>query len=229
MKATSLRPQLLWGKLQQTPRRRAPLEQWCALLLWGKLQLARSFSSAGATRKLLCRNLGSDQLARSFSSAVPVLQRSGPSGPGSVENASGCGLQSALLRSGFRPTATHSLQVPEVGERAEARNHFGSRQGHAHSLHSRPRQRGGALLAVLWLSAALSAIAFSVANTVRTETERTATSSEGLRTYYLASGSIDRAILWMQWGRNGSPDYYHPPMPYLRFAYPSGVAVVEVS
>ena len=90
------------------------------------------------------------------------------------------------------------------------------------------RQRGGALLAVLWLSAALSAIAFSVANTVRTETERTATTSEGLRTYYLASGSVDRAILWMQWGMNGSPKYYHPPMPYLRYVYPSGVAVVEV-
>ena len=89
-------------------------------------------------------------------------------------------------------------------------------------------QRGGALLAVLWLSAALSAIAFSVANTVRTETERTGTASEGLRTYYLASGSIDRAILWMQRGLNGDPKYYRPPMPYLRFAYPSGVAVVEV-
>src|SRR5438309_10306827 len=103
------------------------------------------------------------------------------------------------------------------------------------SLLSRDRQgavsatrRGGALLAVLWLSAALSAIAFSVANTVRTETERTGSSSEGLRTYYLASGSIDRAILWMQWGFNGSPQYFHPPMPYLRYAYPSGAAVVEV-
>ena len=95
-------------------------------------------------------------------------------------------------------------------------------------------ERGGALLAVLWLAAALSAIAFSVANTVRTETERTATSSEGLRTYYLASGSIDRAILWMQWGYqnyanpDGSPRYYRPPMPYLRFSYSSGTAIVEV-
>ena len=94
--------------------------------------------------------------------------------------------------------------------------------------------RGSALLAVLWLSAALSAIALSVANTVRTETDRTATSSEGLRTYYLASGSIDRAILWMQWGMmnyvnpDNSPRYFRPPMPYLRFAYPSGVAIVEV-
>ena len=99
---------------------------------------------------------------------------------------------------------------------------------------ARPTERGGALLAVLWLAAALSAIAFSVANTVRTETERTGTSSEGLRTYYLASGSVDRAILWLQWGvfnyanPDGSPKYYRAPMPYLRYGYPSGVAIVEV-
>jgi general secretion pathway protein K len=95
-------------------------------------------------------------------------------------------------------------------------------------------RRGGALLAVLWLSAALSAIALSVASTVRTETDRTATSSEGLRAYYLASGSVDRAILWIQWGlqnyttAGNAPRYYRAPMPYLRFDYPSGVAVVEV-
>src|ERR671938_661238 len=39
-------------------------------------------------------------------------------------------------------------------------------------------KRGGALLAVLWLSVALSAIAFSVANSVRGETERTSTAAE---------------------------------------------------
>ena len=64
----------LWGKLQQTPRRGAPLDQWRALLLWVKLQLAQSFSSAGTTLKLLCRNGGLDELARSFSSAVPLFQ-----------------------------------------------------------------------------------------------------------------------------------------------------------
>ncbi len=40
---------------------------------------------------------------------------------------------------------------------------------------------GTALLAVLWLTAALSAIAFTVASTVRAETERTATDIEALR------------------------------------------------
>ncbi len=97
------------------------------------------------------------------------------------------------------------------------------------------RQKGGALLAVLWLSAALSAIAFAVATTVRTETLRTASHAEGIRTHYLAQGSVDRALLWILWGMNGNytlpngaPRYYKPPMPYLRFDYPSGVAVVEI-
>jgi len=77
------------------------------------------------------------------------------------------------------------------------------------SLCSGP-EKGGALLTVLWLSAALAAIAFSVATTVRSETDRVSSSAEGLRAYYLASGSVERAIQWMMWGstvRNpdGSP------------------------
>ena len=67
-------------------------------------------------------------------------------------------------------------------------------------------QRGGALLTVLWLSAALTAIAFSISTTVRGETERTSTTVDQTRAYYLASGAVDRAILWMQWGRNMSPN-----------------------
>jgi general secretion pathway protein K len=97
------------------------------------------------------------------------------------------------------------------------------------------QQKGGALLAVLWLSAALSAIAFAVATTVRTETQRTSTHAEGVRAHFLAQGSIDRALLWILWGMNGNytnpngtPRYYKPPMPYLRFDYPSGVVVTEV-
>jgi general secretion pathway protein K len=95
------------------------------------------------------------------------------------------------------------------------------------------KQRGGALLAVLWLSVALSSIAMSVAVLVRGETERTAASGERLRAYYLATASIERAILWVQWGagtRNpdGTPRFYQPPMPYIRMPYPSGEAVVEM-
>ncbi len=56
---------------------------------------------------------------------------------------------------------------------------------------------GMALLAVLWLAAALSAIALTVANMVRGETERSATDADGLKAYYLASGAIDRMLLYI--------------------------------
>jgi general secretion pathway protein K len=86
---------------------------------------------------------------------------------------------------------------------------------------------------VLWLSAALSAIAFSLASSVRGETERTAAALDGVRSYYLATGAIERALLYMQWGPgyrlpDGSPRYYAPGMSRLSFAFPSGEAVVEV-
>jgi general secretion pathway protein K len=117
-----------------------------------------------------------------------------------------------------------------------------ARQGAVNTILSRarqqavfPKQQGGALLAVLWLSMALSAIAFSVANTVRGETERTSTATESLRAYYLASGSIDRAVLWVYWGLlgqysnpDGSPRYYRAPMPYIRYSYEPGEVLVEV-
>jgi len=98
---------------------------------------------------------------------------------------------------------------------------------------SRGQQRGGALLTVLWLVAALSAIAFSVATTVRTETERTSTHIEQVRAYYLATGALDRAVLWMSWGAgarrpDGGPMFYEPGMPALSMNFPSGIANVEI-
>jgi general secretion pathway protein K len=95
------------------------------------------------------------------------------------------------------------------------------------------RERGGALLLVLWLTAALSAIAFSVATAVRGETERTSTHIEQARAYYLAAGAVDRALLWMQWGGghrrpDGRPMFYEPGMPVFQMAFPTGVATVEI-
>src|SRR6266849_6072744 len=92
--------------------------------------------------------------------------------------------------------------------------------------------RGSALLAVLWLSLALSAIAFSLASTVQGETERTSTAVDGLRSYYLASGAIERAILYMEWGKrsgsNGDSPFYYPGRPVLRMSFPTGDVEVEV-
>jgi general secretion pathway protein K len=95
------------------------------------------------------------------------------------------------------------------------------------------RRAGSALLAVLWLSAALAAIAFAVANSVRAESERASTYSEGVRAYYLAAGAVDRALLYMDWGvghRNpdGSPRYYVSGMARLQFSFPTGEALVEI-
>lgn len=91
--------------------------------------------------------------------------------------------------------------------------------------------RGIALLSVLWLAAALSAIALTVANMVRAETERTMTSKDALGAYYLASGSIDRALLYMLGGQFRNPDgspKYQPPMPMIPLDFPTGLASVEI-
>jgi len=93
-------------------------------------------------------------------------------------------------------------------------------------------QRGGALLVVLWISAALTAIAFSVSTTVRDETGRVESSGDGLRASYLADGAIERAIQWICWGPSyrrpdGTP-FYQWKMPRLAMTFPSGDALVEM-
>ncbi len=75
------------------------------------------------------------------------------------------------------------------------------------------------MLAVMWLAAALSAIAFSVATSVRGEIERAATLADGVRAHYLAAGAVDRALLRMI--RESAP-------PVLDFSFPSGEARVEI-
>jgi general secretion pathway protein K len=95
-------------------------------------------------------------------------------------------------------------------------------------------RRGSALLAVLWLSAALGAIAFSLAATVRGELEHTSTTLDGTRAYYLATGAIQRALFYMQWepaykAPDGSSRYFPPGTSRLRFSFPTGEAIVEIA
>lgn len=97
----------------------------------------------------------------------------------------------------------------------------------------RRSERGGALLAVLWLVAALSVIALAIAATVRAEVERTTTNAEGVRAYYLAKGAIDRAALYIQWGATANqpgrpPVYYLRGVRTLEFRLPTGLATVDV-
>jgi general secretion pathway protein K len=96
-------------------------------------------------------------------------------------------------------------------------------------------ERGGALLAVLWMSAGLAAIGLSVSTLVRGEIDRVASDADGLRAQYLASGSVERAIQYAMWG----PEYAAPDgsllfwgtvpnKPRLNFRYASGDVVVEM-
>src|SRR5271157_5393786 len=81
-----------------------------------------------------------------------------------------------------------------VGNRRATRLPVGSRVAFGQPApHPVGHTRGSALLAVLWLSAALAAIAFSLSTTVRGETERASTSVDGMRAYYLAVSAVDRA------------------------------------
>lgn len=111
-------------------------------------------------------------------------------------------------------------------ERARSPLHESPRLG-ASAVGSK-NQNGGALLAVLWLSAALAAIAFSLATSVRGEVERASTAVDGLRSYYLASGAIQRTILYMLWGPQDPQHYWMPGTPVLNLSFPEGEVAVEV-
>jgi general secretion pathway protein K len=89
-------------------------------------------------------------------------------------------------------------------------------------------QRGSALLTVLWISAALAAVAFSLANTVRGETDRTSTELDEIRSYYLAAGAVDRAAIEVLWSAN----FPNPMIPkgaaWVDYTFPTGSAHVEL-
>jgi general secretion pathway protein K len=87
-------------------------------------------------------------------------------------------------------------------------------------------------LTVLWLTAALTAIAFTLANTVRGEVERSSTDADGLKAYYLAAGAIDRTLVYMESGPafrgpDGKPLFQEDVTRVLLLNYPHGVARVE--
>jgi general secretion pathway protein K len=88
-------------------------------------------------------------------------------------------------------------------------------------------------LTVLWLSACLAAIAFSVSSSVRAETDRVTANSNGLRAWYLATGAVERGIQWMLWGEayrnaDGSIRFWQYGTPRMNMTFPSGNAVVEM-
>jgi general secretion pathway protein K len=87
------------------------------------------------------------------------------------------------------------------------------------------------LLAVLWLTAALSAIAFSIADTVRSETERAVTQQETTRAYYLARGAVERALFMLrndESGMGGSPAERFVGRRRMYFQEQTGDTLVEL-
>lgn len=96
---------------------------------------------------------------------------------------------------------------------------------------SKAKSRGTALLAVLWLTAALSTIAFSVADTVRAETERGITAQEGMRAYYLARGGVERTLFAIRNsndGSGGSPAERFIGRRRMYFKEPTGDVLIEL-
>jgi general secretion pathway protein K len=94
---------------------------------------------------------------------------------------------------------------------------------------NRRSRAGSALLTVLWISAALAAIALSLASTVRGETERTGTAIDELRSYYLATGALDRAMLEVLWSAlNPQQRILTRGVTAMEYRFPTGVAHVEI-
>ncbi|HEX4134242.1 MAG TPA: hypothetical protein VHY84_06440 [Bryobacteraceae bacterium] len=98
---------------------------------------------------------------------------------------------------------------------------------------ARNRRKGSALLMVLWLTAALSAVGLAVANNVRAETERTETHVDDSRAYFVARGGVERAALHMLWGRqyltpDGLPIYYVAGNPSMDLAFPAADVHVDI-
>ena len=91
------------------------------------------------------------------------------------------------------------------------------------------RERGSGLLAVLWLSAALAAIGFSLSVTVKGEIERTATDVDGLRCGYLASAGIQKATMELLWSATSADNKLIPQgATSVDYVFPSGNVHVEI-
>jgi general secretion pathway protein K len=93
-------------------------------------------------------------------------------------------------------------------------------------------RNGSALLTVLWLTAALSAIGLAVANNVRGETERTSTGVDDTKSYFIARGAIERAALHVLWRAysdpSGQPIYFRTGQPVMNLDFPNAQVAVEI-
>ena len=93
-------------------------------------------------------------------------------------------------------------------------------------------RRGSALLGVMWLSIALTAIAFTLSRTVRTELDRADLNVDSTRAYFLAKGGIERAMMYLlaqrPAGELGPGPGFTPGQRWMRFSFPAGDVAVEI-
>ena len=93
-------------------------------------------------------------------------------------------------------------------------------------------RRGSALLAVMWLSIALTMIAFTLSRTVRTEFDRADLNVDSTRAYFLARGGIERAMMYLLNPRSPEEDApgpgFTPGQRWMRFSFPAGDVAVEI-
>lgn len=101
----------------------------------------------------------------------------------------------------------------------------------------RRKQTGVALLAVLWLTVALSAMALATSYLVRTEVEAAGNRIEAAQGYFLARGAVEAAVDSMARstflppaasGGTGPRPEFVAGQRWLRYDFPGGRCVVEV-
>lgn len=98
----------------------------------------------------------------------------------------------------------------------------------------RQPRRGGALLAVMWLSIAMTAVAFAMSRYVRTEYDRASLSIDSTRAYFLAHGGVEAALRHLaRPSRRGRDDDaesagFRTGQRFMRFDFPTGQVEVEI-
>src|ERR1035441_5548000 len=180
----------------------------------------------------LCRKFAGSPVCPRSPNHVPEpgSLSSDPAGPRNSRGASPrLSASSAFLGVDSHPSPSASLS-PRLRVSASNTQPVQSRLPHGRERSPSPRPtRGSALLMVLWISAALAAISFSLANTVRGETERASTVLDEVRGYYLATGAVDRAAVELLWivSMQGERKIKEGAA-WVDYTFPTGVAHVEL-
>ena len=92
-------------------------------------------------------------------------------------------------------------------------------------------QRGGALLAVLWLSVAMTAIAFALSRGVRSELDRASLNVDSTKAYFLAQGAIEATMRRIARPVDpANPERsFQAGLRYLHLKFPTGTVEVEIT